>query len=37
MEAIMKIVALGGSGLIGSRVVTKLREHENKKETRACI
>jgi uncharacterized protein YbjT (DUF2867 family) len=27
MEAIMKIVVIGGSGLIGSRVVTKLREH----------
>jgi uncharacterized protein YbjT (DUF2867 family) len=23
----MKIVVIGGSGLIGSRVVTKLREH----------
>jgi uncharacterized protein YbjT (DUF2867 family) len=26
-EAIMKIVVIGGSGLIGSRVVTNLREH----------
>ena len=33
----MKIVVIGGSGLIGSRVVTKLREHENKKEKRTCI
>jgi uncharacterized protein YbjT (DUF2867 family) len=33
----MKIVVIGGSGLIGSRVVTKLRVHENNKEKRACI
>jgi uncharacterized protein YbjT (DUF2867 family) len=33
----MKIVVIGGSGLIGSQVATKLREHENKKEKRACI
>jgi uncharacterized protein YbjT (DUF2867 family) len=26
-EAIMKIVVIGGSGLIGSKLVTKLREH----------
>src|SRR6266436_10302594 len=26
-ETIMKIVVIGGSGLIGSRLVTKLREH----------
>jgi uncharacterized protein YbjT (DUF2867 family) len=25
--AIMKIVVIGGSGLIGSKLVTKLREH----------
>jgi uncharacterized protein YbjT (DUF2867 family) len=37
MEAIMKIAVIGGSVLIGSRVVTKLREHENNKEKRACI
>jgi len=28
-EASMKIVVIGGSGLIGSRVVTKLREHKH--------
>jgi uncharacterized protein YbjT (DUF2867 family) len=33
----MKTVVIGGSGLIGSRVVTKFREHENNKEKRACI
>jgi uncharacterized protein YbjT (DUF2867 family) len=33
----MKIVVIGGSGLIGPWVVTKLREHENNKEKRACI
>ena len=33
----MKIVVTGGSGLIGSRVITKLREHENNKEKRECI
>src|SRR5436309_6368398 len=27
METIMKIVVIGGSGLIGSKLVTKLREH----------
>jgi uncharacterized protein YbjT (DUF2867 family) len=26
--AVMKIVVIGGSGLIGSRLVTKLREHD---------
>src|SRR5262249_4483013 len=26
-EAVMKIVVIGGSGLIGSKLVTKLREH----------
>src|SRR5262249_49483532 len=26
-EAIVKIVVIGGSGLIGSKLVTKLREH----------
>ena len=33
----MKIVVIRGGGLIGSPVVTKLREHENNKEKRACI
>jgi uncharacterized protein YbjT (DUF2867 family) len=28
-ETIMKIVVIGGTGLIGSRLVTKLREHGN--------
>jgi uncharacterized protein YbjT (DUF2867 family) len=29
-ETIMKIVVIGGSGLIGSKLVNKLREHGHK-------
>jgi uncharacterized protein YbjT (DUF2867 family) len=29
-ETIMKIVVIGGTGLIGSKLVSKLREHGHK-------
>ena len=30
-EIVMKIVVIGGSGLIGSKLVTQLRERETKR------